>query len=315
MKFKIIVTLQILAFQFIMPIFASEALKTREVDLFNRNNLMMYREIPMTIRELYQSNHPESFAHRTIPNQLMFSSVRIETNLGTGTGFVFNFQPEGIPSNAYFPCLVTNSHVIINEKSEKANTGKFTFHRKEKDKDEPCLKGNFIPTECKENFGENWILHPDINIDLCILPLNFFNEENQPFFIGIDKHDLPTDKQLKELSAAEEILMVGYPNGLWDETNNFPILRKGIAASHPAFDLNSKPEFLIDIASFHGSSGSPVLVYNKNSYQEGNTIYNGRDRLLFMGVLSSGPKISYSGNVIGKDTSFITPEVKQDTHL
>jgi len=312
MKTKIILTTLVLASMLIMPLFASEVIKTREPDLFDRNKSIMYRERPITIRELYWSNHPDSFAHRSIPNQLMFSSVRIETNLCTGTGFVFNFEPEGVPSNTYFPCLVTNKHIIINEKGEKAYGGKFTFHKKAKDKDEPCLNGELIPTQCSENFGEKWIFHPDDNIDLCILPLNFFNEENQPFYIGIDKADVPTDKQLKELFAAEEILMVGYPNGLWDEANNFPILRKGSTATHPAFDLNNKPEFLIDIASFHGSSGSPVLVYNKHSYQEGNTVYSGRDRLLFMGIMSKGPAISYSGNVTSQD---ISHNMMSDTNI
>ena len=165
MKMKTILTPLVLLSIWVIPLSASETLKNRELDLFDRNKSIMYREIPIKIRELYQSNHPDSFAHRTIPNQLMFSSVRIETNLCVGTGFVFNFEPEGIPENTYFPCLVTNRHVIINEQKEKANTGKFIFHRKEKDKDEPCLQGDPITTSCSDKFWEQWIFHPDDNID------------------------------------------------------------------------------------------------------------------------------------------------------
>ena len=43
---------------------------------------------------------------------------------------------------------------------------------------------------------------------------------------------------LEELSALEELVMVGYPIGLWDKNNNFPIFRKGYTASHPAIDFN-----------------------------------------------------------------------------
>ena len=41
-----------------------------------------------------------------------------------------------------------------------------------------------------------------------------------------------------ELSAVEEILMIGYPNGLWDAVNNYPLIRRGVTASHPAVDFD-----------------------------------------------------------------------------
>lgn len=52
--------------------------------------------------------------------------------------------------------------------------------------------------------------------------------------------------------------MVGYPDGIWDEFNNQPIVRRGITATHPKNDFNGKGEFLIDAVCFPGSSGSPV---------------------------------------------------------
>ncbi len=44
--------------------------------------------------------------------------------------------------------------------------------------------------------------------------------------------------------------MIGYPNGIWDEANNMPIIRRGITATHPNFNYNGKPEFMIDAACF-----------------------------------------------------------------
>jgi len=60
--------------------------------------------------------------------------------------------------------------------------------------------------------------------------------------------------------------MVGYPIGLWDEKNNYPIFRKGITATHPANDYNGKSEFMIDAACFPGSSGSPVYIIDELNY-------------------------------------------------
>ena len=48
----------------------------------------------------------------------------------------------------------------------------------------------------------------------------------------------------------EAIVMVGYPNGLWDKTNNLPIFRKGVLASDYKYDWNGKKEFLIDALCF-----------------------------------------------------------------
>ena len=72
-----------------------------------------------------------------------------------------------------------------------------------------------------------------------------------------------TDEWAENLDAIEDIIMVGYPNGIFDTTNNRPIVRKGITASDPKIDYEGKRLFMADIACYYGSSGSPVLVYKK----------------------------------------------------
>lgn len=60
--------------------------------------------------------------------------------------------------------------------------------------------------------------------------------------------------------AIHDIMMVGYPMGMFDEENNLPIVRKGITSSHIRSNFQNKPEVLIDAAVFPGSSGSPVFL-------------------------------------------------------
>jgi len=55
--------------------------------------------------------------------------------------------------------------------------------------------------------------------------------------------------------------MAGYPNGVSDEVNNLPVVRKGITATPMFADYNGKPEFLIDCAIYEGSSGSPIFAH------------------------------------------------------
>ncbi len=64
-----------------------------------------------------------------------------------------------------------------------------------------------------------------------------------------------------------------------------PIIRKGITAFHPGIDFNGESYGLLDITSYPGSSGSPVLIYNQGAYptQNGITIGN---RGVFLGILT-----------------------------
>ena len=92
--------------------------------------------------------------------------------------------------------------------------------------------------------------------------------------------------------------MIGYPIGIWDSVNNKPIFRKGVTATHPNFDYNGKKEFLIDMACFPGSSGSPVFIFNEGGYRDkkGNT-FMGKSRILFLGTLYAGPQHTATGEI------------------
>ncbi|HVA89443.1 MAG TPA: serine protease, partial [Chloroflexota bacterium] len=92
----------------------------------------------------------------------------------------------------------------------------------------------------------------------------------------------------EQLAAMEDVVMVGYPIGLWDNLNNFPLLRRGISASHPAVDFCGKPEGVIDIGAFPGSSGSPVLILNEGTFATPNG-YSIGSRMILLGVLWGGP--------------------------
>ena len=93
--------------------------------------------------------------------------------------------------------------------------------------------------------------------------------------------------------------MVGYPIGLSDEVNCFPIFRKGYTASHPALDFNEKGIALADIACFPGSSGSPILILNEGGYTDNRGNINiGQSRVLLLGILFAGPVFNATGELI-----------------
>lgn len=124
-------------------------------------------------------------------------------------------------------------------------------------------------------------------------------EKDQSFFyISLDKSLLLTIEELNELVAVEDVVMVGYPNGVWDQKNNMPIFRKGITATHPNLDWNGKPEFLIDAACFPGSSDSPVFLFDQGGYStKSGGMVIGSSRVKLLGVLYAGRQHTVSGEI------------------
>lgn len=126
------------------------------------------------------------------------------------------------------------------------------------------------------------------------------------------------DAKLAELSAVEELLMVGYPIGIWDSKNNLPLLRRGSTASHPALDFCGRPEFMIDAACFPDSSGSPVLLANLGSYSDKDGSLVLGSRIALLGVLHAGPRMNAEGQIVPKPipTHFVPiSETKIMIHL
>lgn len=237
----------------------------------------------------------------SLSEMLMYSTIRIECrdssgNLSTGTGFFFNFLEETKPKpKTSVPVIITNKHVVENKVS-----GKLLFTLSD-DNGNPLDKIHH--TFNITDFRSAWTFHPDPEVDLCAMPIapiiKILNSQSKkPFFISFNKNLIPTKEQLEDLSVMEELIMIGYPNGIWDKINNQPILRKGITATHPKKDYRGKKEFMADIASFPGSSGSPVLIFNQNGYQDkkGN-FFMGANRIILMGVLYAGPQYTTTGEI------------------
>ncbi|MNS30169.1 hypothetical protein D3C72_621930 [compost metagenome] len=194
--------------------------------------------------------------------RLLYSTVRIECEveglLSTGSGYLYLFCKSGTVG---ITSIVTNKHVI-----KGATKGKIVLTAATSQRGIP--KDNEHIEVTFEDFASGFVMHPDSDVDLCILPfahlLHKLRENNIEVFTQVlSDLDLPTSQEIEEFRALEDILMIGYPNGLWDNYNNKPIMRRGITASHPKFDYQGKKEILIDASCFPGSSGSPVFIFNE----------------------------------------------------
>ena len=235
-------------------------------------------------------------SYETLIDRLIHSTVRlgcqnVHGEMSFGTGYIFLFceaDGKGIP------CIVTNKHVVKN-----GATGFFNLTIADAD---GGAKLGHHERVALSNLQRFCIWHPDVNIDLVAIPigpiLNNASKKGSDYYIApLSRQLIATTELLASLTTMEEIVMIGYPNGLWDETNNLPIIRKGITATHARLRLNNKPEFLIDAACFPGSSGSPVFLANIG----GNSSHGGwviGDRVALLGTLYAGPQITTQGEIV-----------------
>ena len=246
---------------------------------------------------------------------LMLCTTRIEAigdspGASLGTGFFYNLPGSNI--GEALPAIITNKHVI---------EGKHTIN----------LQLQLMPTGAQPNddgtvTGEQrWavslnladlvILHPSPNVDLCAI-----------LFAPV-LQNLPTGMLLKhvylnsswrisaeeasQVRPIEPVLMVGYPNGLWDHVNNRPITRMGSSASHPLHAWNGERTFVIDMACFGGSSGSPVFIYEDGMFRTNNNSYTPGTRARLVGVLYAGPMVTAEGQLVARPIPTSTVAVPQ----
>ena len=228
--------------------------------------------------------------------ELAYCTVRIECDMpngirGTGTGFFYALNRT---DKIHTPVIVTNVHVI-----KHAVKGRFTLTLNDSNGNPDV--GVHQEFEL-DDFEQRWTSHPDPDIDLCVMPIAPLLQEAMAkgvsfFFRTFNKDFIPSASDIDTMIGLENITMVGYPNGLWDQVNNLPIFRKGMLATNYKQNWNGKKEFLIDAACFPGSSGSPVFLFDIGGYTDrsGNKI--GATRIKLLGVLYAGPQHTIEGEV------------------
>ena len=237
----------------------------------------------------------------SLTEQITYSTVKLSCKLkdgriSNGTGFIIDLC-ENKEEGTVIPLLITNKHVIENSVDT-------TFEFCKKNEEGDPVDTETVPITVMSTL---WNKHPDNSVDLVSLPLseviNLTKKFNQNiFYISLDKSLIPSQNEINEFQAMEEVVMVGYPIGLMDYHNHKPIIRSGITATILKNDYQGNREFLIDMACFPGSSGSPIFIVNEGSYRTGKGLFIG-SRIKLIGILRAGPMYSANGTIIIKDIS------------
>lgn len=229
-----------------------------------------------------------SIAERLQYSTIKIISVNCEEGISSGTGFFAHLDQQ---ENTVVPVLITNKHVIHDAIK--------IYFRCHLENENGLPSGEIISLELMLE-EKNVFNHPDPTIDLCAISIFSILSEHKIFYTPMTMDLVPEVEDWQYFDAIETITMVGCPNGILDDVNNLPIIRQGITATSLNKPYNGKDEFMIDMACFPGSSGSPIFLYNSNGYldRKANSFMMGASRIKLIGVLYAGPLLTNTGNII-----------------
>lgn len=234
----------------------------------------------------------------TLADELFYTAVNLHrvrggAGVGTGTGF---FWTTTLANEKEATFLVTNKHVL-----EGCDQISAVCHEADVSTGQP--KGTFAT--CVIDITPDAVVnHPNPIIDLCAVPFGptqnqALNAGSSLFTKSIRSDSVPNDKQWSDFDSIEEVVMIGCPRGIYDDVNNLPIVRRGITATPLHKRYGGRDEFMVDMACFPGSSGSPVFMMSRGHMDRAsNTYMIGAGRFFFLGVLYSGPLITNEGQVV-----------------
>jgi len=225
---------------------------------------------------------------------LLHNTVRIEVikpnESGCGTGFFFYFPSK--VNGMQIPVVVTCWHVV-----QDATAGRFVVGLQTNPDKQDRAEYSF-----DKDFEKCWIRHPDTNVDLAIMPIASFLQQVRSAHRELNYHlfsenNIASKSEMQTYSVFQEVKFVGYPIGIWDQSNNLPVIRRGMTATDPTVDYNGETKFLIDAAVVPGSSGSPVVIADEGAYMQGSTYVSGGSRLRLLGIISQYYFLNSEGKV------------------
>jgi len=193
---------------------------------------------------------------------LIGATVELEQPIGSGlrtvgTGFLVSDPgPDGTPRVV----LVTANHVFQKMKGDRATIG---FRVQQADG-----SWRYAPEKLtiRSDGRELWTHHGvrDVAAIRIVAPPAFAKAAIPLAWLAGD--DAMTRYSL---SPGDEMMTLGFPQGLSANAAGFPILRAGKVASYPLGPSTAFPTFLLDFHVFPGNSGGPVFLDAKTTAKPG----------------------------------------------
>lgn len=239
-----------------------------------------------------------------IDEQLLYVTTLITTewngNAYSGSGFFYQQATSAMTESSlgnYW--LVTNRHVIyanVEAERKKYIVDKLTFRVRVDDK--AINKFKWVEVSLtRDELLKNAKVLPDYGIDVAVIDVctnveAVLNKLNNIYvtICPITEEKL-ADKSNLPIEVCDDIMVIGYPRGYYDETNLYPIVKNGTIASMWGADFRESKGFAIDAKLFPGSSGSLVITKpHREDLKDGKYLEFKKEKLYYcLGVYSGEP--------------------------
>jgi S1-C subfamily serine protease len=185
--------------------------------------------------------------------QMINATVQIDQPLGNGTRTVGTGFLVQAPTADGQPrvVLVTAGHVLNRMPNAEARLG-WRFQ----DAD-GVWRYQPQPLQIRASGEPLWTKHPtrDVVVMAIQAPAEFARAAIPLSWLADD-----TTFDRYAIGAGDEMIALGFPEGLASNKAGFPILRVGRLASYPLSPVKEFPTFLLDFRVFAGNSGGPVFT-------------------------------------------------------
>jgi Trypsin-like peptidase domain len=218
---------------------------------------------------------------------------------GQGTGFFYEELGAGDTDSPQWRIvdrvwLVTNRHVVLPRfGSQEHLPDSFIFHLRRLAADGQ-VEWDPVVLDQPELLSR-LKLHPDPTVDVAIVEVfdlitDRINSRGDYLqWYGVSEESFAGKNNIS-VEVSDDVAVVGYPRGYYDEYNMFPIVKSGIVASRWGSFFNGQPYFLIDAKLFPGSSGSIVITKPRDLVVAGGQVMYAKEKqFAFLGVYSGEP--------------------------
>jgi S1-C subfamily serine protease len=204
------------------------------------------------------------------------TKLKSDLPIGSATGFFYL-------SEAGKNYLVTSRHVVSRNSPDAIEAELHSDSRK-------SSSSELVTIPLFDSDGRQmWIGHPTlgakadvaaIEISKVVKPTHFFQPITRQNFLPLTMTRLP---------MGENVMVIGYPEGFYDDVHKLPILKSGTIATAFPTQFRRQPYFLIDARLDEGNSGSPVFTKPRSSIQMNDGLVQHLNTSIFhfVGIASS----------------------------
>jgi hypothetical protein len=181
--------------------------------------------------------------------EMMGLTFKIANPDSTGTCFLISRPAADVGQTETI--LVTAAHVL-----EKASGPEAILVLREKRTDGKLVRKE-VTLKIREKGAPLWVKHPEA--DAAALKVRLPDDASFDA-LPIEQIAGEADFQSGKLRTGDEVWIFCYPAKLEANAAGFPILRRGTVASYPLTPTATFKDYLVDMPSFGGNSGAPVIV-------------------------------------------------------